>query len=335
MKPALNVGALFDVLVRLRAANADALLTLFFDVHRVPRRTAMRRLSELVRDGFLGHLRLEGTRCVYHLTAKGLAASSTAARAKDWIRRPPAPRQADYCWLRSSLIAALTRDGWNVGRSWLHQHHLHAHLIAGIGAKLDQVGRSAPHAMRATYEGIRKDDGLTPMWRSSCAACRWRGDPRVAVAKCGRCGGATTNVYTQAFFRCTGCPFVADEVRSHRDQDGACCFARMRECDPLPFDVAFRHGEVMILFIDKPSRPVERQIRELPLFWIDQPRVSIVVRSADADSRFDSASKAWVTMGARHRALLHAFSPKGYFSFLRDRMTLIDYRPEIQLRFAR
>lgn len=335
MKPALNLGALFDVLVRLRAANADALLTLFFDVHRVPRRTAMRRLSELVRDGFLAHVRLEGTRCVYHLTAKGLAASNTAARATDWIRRAPAARQADYCWLRASLVASLTRDGWNVGRSWLHQHHLHAHLINRMKAMLNKAGRSAPYTMRATYESIRKDDALTPMWRSSCASCRWRGEPRVAVAKCGCCGGTTTAVYTQAFFRCTGCPFVADEVRSHRDKDGARCFAVMRECDPLPFDVGYRNGEVMILFVDNPSRPLERQIRELPLFSIDQPRVSIIVRSADADSRFDAASKTWATMGARHRALLHAFSPKGYFAFLRDRMTLIEYRPEIQLRFAR
>ena len=331
----VDVVDLFDVLVALRAANADALLALFFEKRRIPERTAMRRLADLVRRGFLGHVRLDGTRCLYHLTTKGLATSRHHASATDWIRRPPPRRQADYCWLRAALIAALAREGWDVGRSWLHQHWLHQYLVEAQRRVVARArGHDARHAQR-TLDGIAADESLVPMWRA-CCSCGWRGEPRAHTAACERCRAKVERKYTQRFFKCTGCAFTSDEVRSHRDGDGARCVAELREADPLPFDVAFRGSEVLVLLVDNPSRQLEVQFRELPIFWTDAPRLPIIVRSADPDSRFDAAAGTYATKGARHSALLRLISGRvAALSFLPERLRLIDFKPRVQLRFVR
>jgi hypothetical protein len=337
--PAHELAGLFDVVARLRAVNADALLALFFEPRGIPKRTAMRRLAELVRERFLAHVRLEGTRCIYHLTAKGLAASTSRERVTHWIRRPPAPRQADYCWLRSALVASLTREGWDVGRTWRHQLALRQHVVGGLKKLIDNRLRgNALMVARAHYENARTLQMFTPIWRAICATCGWRGDPGRAVDVCGRCGREPTPLYSKQFFRCTGCGYVADEVRSHGfRKKGGSCVATMRETDPLTFDVAFRGDEIIVVFIDNPSRPFEEQFGEIPFVHCEEGRIRLpfVARSADADSRFDLKSGKWATIGSRHRALLRELAGKGRFLYMPDRVTVIDYRPDIQLRFVR
>jgi hypothetical protein len=131
---------LFVLLTTLRAANAKSLFELFFKRRKVPWRTAMRRLHQLVAEGYLGHLRLDGARCVYHLRTPALSTSARLrSRSISSTTDPPPEQQAMYCWLRSTLWASLSEAGYTIGQSANDLHALRRYMLDTMTASLDAM----------------------------------------------------------------------------------------------------------------------------------------------------------------------------------------------------
>lgn len=341
-----ELEALFVLLAKIRAANADSLFTLFFAKHGTPRRTAMRRLAWLVAGGYLAHRRLfDSTRAIYFLTAKTLRAfPSVRTRAvTDTVRQPPPPRQAAFCWLRAMIFAALVGDGFTIGRGSTEQSFLRRRLVDEQVARVEAMNARARSAFdrEAVFAAdvlkkLRRSPLLTPLFRNRCGSCGWTGAPSEAVSACPRCKRATEARVSDLFFRCADCGFVSDEASVHRRADGkGRCSGTMVLADPLPFDVAWRSVggkvELFIVLVDDPSRAIEAQFRDLPIDVEGQPHLPLLVRSADLDSVYDATARKWAAMGARHAVLMRDLNPHGRCSWFASRVELIDYRPDLQL----
>lgn len=304
---------LFMFLAEVRAANAESLHVLFFAAKGVPFRTMMRRLAALVKTKHLARMRLRGSRSIYRLTAKSFALVRAKRPASNEIlRRRPAERQADYCWLRSCLCASLTKDGYCVGRTTEAQVTLRRSLL---DAPRPLIGNDALALLVAqrTGEELRAHPALRPVFRCTCAQCGWRGRLMESAKICPRCRKATETSLAKEVFKCAACESLRDRLGVHEDprRRDAVCGGALKRIDPLPFDVAWRkrggRREVLIVFIDNPSRSLEAQLAELPLGIDGQPRVDVILRSVDPDSQLGSDGKTWLSVGLRHRALLRAF----------------------------
>ena len=129
-------------------------------------RTAMRRLHDLVDAGFLAHVRLDGARCVYHLTPKALGVSAEIEKwARPSLATTPPDRQAMYCWLRSSMWAALTADGWRVGNDGHALFALRRFLIDTLEAGL----AANPRRRRAPAHGLEPEGHARVRRARACA----------------------------------------------------------------------------------------------------------------------------------------------------------------------
>lgn len=309
---------LFLLLAELRAANAESLHTLFFAPQKIPFRTMMRRLADLVAARYLSRARLRGSRSIYHLTAKSLEMVSTRRLgASEMLRRRPRGRQAEHCWLRGCYRAALKKDGFTVGRSNDEILELRRHLIDQAVARVGQA-KEAFEQMRleTALHLLRTHKHLLPIFRDVCDHCQWQGRLSKPSVACERCKNPTRRKIARDVLKCRSCGAFRDRIGRHEDRrkKGAECNGRLRVVDALPFDVAWRkrdgRRELVILFIDNPSRPLKAQLAELPLGIDGQPLVSIIVRSVDPDSRIDPTGKGWLSIGPRHRALLRAFQKR-------------------------
>lgn len=307
---------LFMLLAQIRGANAESLHALFFAPRKIPFRTMMRRLADLVAAGHLARARMRGSRSIYHLTSKSLAMVATRRPGvSEILRRRPRGRQADHCWLRSAYWAALKRDGFNVGRGMDELLTLRRWLIDEQAAQLARTSAGTMERVRGetAMHMLRTHPHLQPVFRFVCDACAWRGRLSKFVDACARCAKPPRCRTASTLLACVTCGAVRDGLGEHTDRrdSGKACSGRLRVVDALPFDVAWRRRggrfEVLILFVDNPSLPLKAQIAELPLGMDGQPKVSIILRSVDPDSCVGASGKGWLSVGARHRALLAAF----------------------------
>lgn len=328
---------LLVLLSTLRGASGDALCTLYFD-RAVGRAAAYRRLKELVANAVLAHQMLPDARSIYRLTRRALALSPRVrARSTDSARRPLADHDAEYSWLRASVWAELVKAGWVVGRG---RDELLAVRRFLVDEQLRRAGTGA--AAARVLAALRAEPRLTPLFRARCATCALEGPLGVALSQCPRCRGRVEQVLAERRFECRKCGSVSDRDGPHdmKSRADRRCTAALREADHLAFDVAWRTSggtrEVMLVFVDDPSRDLFDQLRLLPLRIAGQPRVPIILRTTDPSSVFNRAKGTWISKGERHRALLRAFSDAGdkhAFPFATT-ASVVEPKPELQLRLS-
>lgn len=327
---------LLVLLATLRAASGDALYALHFE-RALGRAATFKRLKSLVAHGVLARQQIGDARSVYRLRRRALSLSPRLrVRAGDAARGPLADHDANYCWLRGSLWAALTKEGYAVGRGRDELLALRRYLVD------EQAKRAHGTNAARVLDALRADPTLTPLFRSRCTTCTFEGPLATTLKACARCRGRVEHTLADRRFECRKCGHVSDRDEPHDigARSGRRCKGALREVDHLPFDVAWRISsgarELMLVFVDDPSRDLFEQLRELPLRIAGQPRVPIVLRTTDLASVFDRANMAWVSKGERHRALLRAFSDAGdkhAFPFATT-AEVVDVSPELQLRLS-
>lgn len=333
---ALAHEGLFVVLTTLRAANANSLIELFFRKKGVPRRTAMRRLAELVKAGYLERVRVDGARWIYHLTAKALELTPRLqGLGHTTLHAPPPPRQAAYCWLRSSLWASLEKDGYTVGQNGSALHALRRFFVDSL---LDLLRVAAAAHERDVLNGalqfLRASEALKLPAGDACSRCAWSGVVRDGVARCPTCKSATKKVLVEHHLRCRICKAIVSDASVHAHgtplHADKGCGGALREVGVIPYDIAWRRigdrNEVILLVVDNPSRSVEAVVDELPFVCFEQPVVPMILRSTDPHSRFDRTAKKWAAVGQRRAELMKAFGEKGRG----DSVILLDYRDDLQ-----
>lgn len=337
---ALAHEGLFLLLTTLRAANAESLCELFFKKQQVANRTGKRRLKDLVAAGYLAHVRLDGARQIYHLTAKALALTERLQlRAYDTLCVPPADRQAMYCWLRSALWASLSADGYTVGQSGDELHMVRRLLVDSAKRELAKVGAELRADHARVLEELRTSTALKVPVCDACTRCPWRGSLQSARERCPSCHGSTKQAVVQELHRCRTCGAVIAlpgaggahvEPLSERP-----CTGKLREIGVVPYDVAWRIAGgrlvVALLFVDNPSRSIEAQVDELPIVCFGQARIPVVLRATDPHSSFDREAMVWATVGRRHAEVTKAFGEKG----LGESVMLVEHAPKLQAYFVR
>ncbi|HUQ50693.1 MAG TPA: hypothetical protein VM692_00640, partial [Gammaproteobacteria bacterium] len=321
---------LFRVLAEIRAASADSLDELFFQrvFLKQCRRSTNGMLARLVEEGFLARMDLKQARVIYHLTRKSLATIEVAGiHVPETLRRPPTDELGQVFWLRASLRAEHSRLGFTVGRGPREAYALRRFLI-------DSVERSA--ASRALLAELRADPALCPPMTDGCERCGFIAAYGAARAMCPRCANITSPVPLGRAFKCATCDVIAATPGPHGR-----CTALMRELECLPVDVAWRKvGErydVRIVFVDNPVHGLRAQLEKLPVQHMDQPKVPILLRSADPESRYDRGNAAWASKGPRHQLLDAAFSEEGLNDLwpIESTTRVIDVRPDLQLYVLR
>ena len=341
--------SLFLRLGDLRAAPSAALYTL-----ELSKRYssiwggAGAHLARLVEQKYLARYGIAGTRYrVLHLTRKALDAfPSVGARFSEHVGRTPTDEVAARGWIRSSLLAALVSDGFVVGRDLKALTALRRHLIdrqEALIAERSAQGASV-RAEAVVRDALRASHRLRPHIAAYCDAC---GVVEALDSPKGQCScGATLRreIVTEPW-RCSKCEHVATVTEPHlvlrEDIENERlvrlpveCRGTLRPSPYLPFDVAYRAGDLLVVLADDPCRSIRSQLRELPLRVPGQPRLKLVLRHADDASLFDPETKTWVVRGPRLRQLEHAFNPRGasvLFPFW-ETADVLDYRPELQFR---
>lgn len=338
---ALAHEELFALLTTLRAANGGSLVQLFFRKRKVAHRTAMRRLAALVAAGYLGHVRLDGGRWIYHLTEKALALTPRLRLlGHRTLCVPPTERRAMGCWLRAALWASLVKDGYSVGQDG---SALHALRRFHVDALLDRVKSATTAADRASadwlLQAVRTSEALKFPVRAACGRCGWRG-PAFGALRCPSCKAATSQEIVEHQFRCRVCDVVVQDASVLKSDgavlhDGKPCDGALRQTGVVPYDIAWRKKgeryEVILLVVDNPNRSIQDEIDELPFVCFGQESTPLILRSTDPHSRYDRKAKTWATVGERRAELVKAFGEKG----LGDSLILLDYRPELQAYFHR
>jgi hypothetical protein len=297
--------ALFILLANLRAANAASLFELYFKPTKTPLRTAMRRLSDLVDAGLLANLRLDGARRVYHLTEKALALPVMEKWAHASLATRPPDRQAMYCWLRSALFAALTADGWRVGNDTSALFALRRCCIDALEDARSEANQDRQRAwLSKTLDEMRASPALSVTQIEQLVGHRWR---------CRACGAArVTREHANAVTR-------------------APCAGKLRAVPATPLDIAWRARgkayEAMVLFIDNPSLPLDRQLEDLNAVCFGEPSIKVIVRATDPRSEFDREGLRWSIVGRRHAELNKALGVDGA---LHTKIVVVDYQPALQ-----
>lgn len=331
---------LFALIAELRAPSPAHLHALFFSpVLRVHASSAYRRLQTLAARGYVAHGCVAGTQRRYvHLTKKGLLAFPSVARAfSENVRKPPPPDVAAYGWQRAALHAALVDDGYRVGRGIDALLALRRSLVDEQQACVAAASPTERDAALNTLRTIRASPLLTPLMSLACGACGRAAPSAPQDASCPGCGGAIRQVVVRQPLACERCGAIAEDPGAH---DATGCDGAMRPRPYLPFDVAHRRvggvRDVVVVFVDNPYRSLERQLQELPLRFLGQPRVKVILRASDDESIWDETAQCWAHMGPRLRRLLRAFSEFGrvqHFPYWRS-AEVVTYRPELVLRTA-
>lgn len=336
-EPAADYEELFELLAELRGATAAQLHDLYFRRHSrsttVTLRAVRDRLNRLVEHGYLTRFGLpDSHQQLIHLTEKGRTQfPAVAAAYGDQVRKVPSVDVATWAWQRSALWACLVADGWNVGGGLPALLALRRHL-------LDHLSASVARSRDAAMAEIRRAPELAPAFVWRCGGCDWQSTRDVRQpAKCPMCAASPLKqVPIEHIWRCTKCGVTATGPTS--DAHGSCP-GRFRRQRYLRFDVAFqkRAGappDVMLLLVDNPLRSIESQLMDLPLRFLDQPKLKVIIRPSDDDTIYDANSGTWATKGRRFRALLDAFSPHDnprLYPFWVS-AEVITYRPEVVLR---
>ena len=325
---ALAHEELFVLTTTLRAANAASLYEMFFKRKKVAHRTAMRRLHELVDAHYLGHLRLDGARWIYHLTPKSLDLTPRLRlRAHASLAVAPPDRQAMYCWLRSSLWAALMTEGWTLGRSGRELQAVRRFLLDGLNERLKRAPQDRVTIAETSRE-LRAADGLRVPFIATCSPCSWTG----TNMRCPNCRTPAKTRLLDARVVCRACSTPAGTLASRCSK----CGSETREDDVVPYDIAWKrtgaHYDVVILLVDDPSLSVKAQLDALPFFSSLQPRLWMILRSTDPHSIFDRREMKLLSVGRRRAELVAAFADGGDAA---PHAKVLDYRPDLQAYFAR
>ena len=311
----------------LRAASPDALEELFFKraFPNQSTRNVKRMVAALVDEGYLAKMRLPHARLVYHLTRSSLATFAEAGfEVPETLRRPPTAEVGGRSWLLSNLRAELARQAFHVGRGPPAAYALRRFLLG------------APGLDRALAAAVRANPMLSPPMTDGCVRCGYRAPFGARRSTCPTCGTGTRPRPLDAWFECVGCKAIAAAPGPH----GRCALP-MREIDCLPADVAWRKRDgrydVRLLFVDHPARSLGAQLAELPLRHLGAPRVPVILRSTDPDSRYDRKSHAFAVKGPRHQQLERTFLEDGFDETLplSKTTTLVEVLPDLQLHIMR
>ena len=293
------------------------------------------RTARLMTLGLRQRTRIAGLQAVaYLLPGKCRRATSVTAAMSEQVRRVPAPDVAFWSLKRAALWSALAADGWLVGCGAREQLALRRSLVDRQKRRIQAAAGSAQEAAMKVLAALREHAMLSPPFELRCPRCGkgyGRSPNAGRVCDCG--AGLQAAVITRAArCRCGDVVNLDDAVQLERHQ-ASCGDASLRLAS-LPFDVAVRKSEVMLLLVDEPRRSVFAQVNQLPLRILGQPRLNIVLRPSDDDSLWDATERRWLQRGRRYRLLERLFSTdhvQGQFPFSTT-ATVVDYRPETALR---
>lgn len=330
-----HAPATLGLVARLRCAGPKHIHHLAYG-SSVPDRTADHRTSRLVSLGLLQRRRVTGLNAVaYFLTEKGRRSTPLTSSMSEQVRRVPAPDVAFFALQRAALWTALVADGWKVGCGAREQLAVRRSLVDRQKVRVEAMPEGAVKVTASkVLAAIRTHPLLSPAHELRCEQCGAVDKRRSnrAVCDCGRPLKASI-VENAATCRCGQVVNVDDDVQvQHHAQ--LCGPGLLRLLSPLPFDVATRGNEVMLLLVENPRRSVTTQVDELPLSILGQPRLSVVLRPSDDDSLYDAAASRWLQKGKRFRLLERLFSDdhvEGHFPYSTT-ATVVDYRPETSLR---
>jgi hypothetical protein len=319
--------SLFRLFRSLRAASVEALHWLWFSgaFPGQSTRTTGRMVEALLDEGFLARMPLTQGRGICHLTRRSLATfEQDGVAVPETLRRPPTVEIGGYLWLLSNIRAAHVRGGFNVGRGPREAHALRRFLL--------DAGSQTP---RHVLDSVRAKHALSPLMVFGCE-CGFRADVGARVASCPRCKRATTPFPANAKYECAGCGMITSTSGPHRG-----CVRAMREVDALPCDIAWlnvgRRYEVRLLFVEQPTQALGAQLAKLPLMHVGAPKVPVVLRSTDPDSRYDRKRHEWAVKGPRHQQLERTFTESGFDEALpfSKTATLVDALHDLQLHILR
>jgi hypothetical protein len=335
---------------QLRAASVAQLHELFFKGHflqgegtPLSLRSTYSRVSTLQKHGYLKNYAITGTpHVVVHLTEKArLSFPRVAAAFGHTVRRPPTDDIAAWAFTRSSLWAALSADGFCVGRDLRAMMALRRNLVDRQRARLDVFSGPKLVLAERTLQELRASPMLSPLTFVTCTVCGRRGKIGVGNAKapCPACGGALKDEVVLHPHECSACGYVGAKAEPHRHRASRMpCTGIMKERSYLPFDVAYKAEgtsyEVLLPVVDNPMRSIQKQLLELPLRFLGQPRLKVVLRPSDDDSVFDVDRGSFAIIGTRFRQLIRAFSPHenpSDFPYWKS-AEVITYRPELSFR---
>lgn len=319
--------SLFRMFRWLRGASVEALHELWFKgaFPGQSTRTTGRMVRALIDEGFLARMRLPHARMICHLTRSSLATFDAAGIAvPETLRRPPTVEIGGYLWLLSNIRAEHVRGGFTVGRGPRDAYALRRFLLD-----------SAKETKRHVLDAIRANPALTPMVVAGCD-CGFRADFGANVSACPKCRHATRWLPASAKYECAGCKAVADKPGAHRG-----CSLAMREVDALPVDVAWTklggQYDVRLLFVEQPTRTLGAQLAELPLMHVGAPKVPVLLRSTDPDSRYDRKRHEWAVKGPRQQQLERTFMERSFDASLpfSETATVVNALADLQAHILR
>ena len=297
----------------------------------VPMSTVGLDLKNLVKRGLCQHFESEhvasDTYGLAHGAAKVLPVAS--ALTTSW-RLKPAPETAFYLLQRAALWSALTKDGWTVGNGSRARMALRRSLVDRQRAVVDREQGKAKEVAANVLARLRASPDLLPHAEMRCA-CGFVTRPN-AHQRCPQCQGTLTVALIESAAQCS-CGAVVDLEHPPSVLEHKAC-GHWRLLPTLPFDVADKAGEVMLLLCDNPRASLTKQAEALPLRLLGQPRLSVVLRPCDDSSLYDAVRKRWVMRGPRLRLLERLFSDNhlaGHFPYATV-ADVVEYRPETQLR---
>jgi hypothetical protein len=299
-------------------------------------RAAQARTARMVTLGFLQRTRPRGLNSIaYFLTEKGRQATPLTAAMSEQVRRVPAPDVAFCALQRASLWASLVADGWAVGCGVREQLALRRDLVDRQKMRVDAAIGSAKDSAARVLSALRAHPALSPAFEVGCSSCGLGyAQVRRASALCDCGSKLTATVITNAGqCRCGQTVNVDDSAQVDRHRKN-CGPTAVRLTAPLPFDVATRAGEVVLLLVEDPRRSIFAQVADLPLRVLGQPRLPVILRPSDDDSLYDASARRWLQKGKRYRLLERLFSEEhvdGHFPFSTT-SKVVDYRPETALR---
>lgn len=347
---------LFMLLGELRCASVAQLHELFFKplVARASQSLSLRstynRIATLQKHGYLKSYAITGTpHVVLHLSEKArLTFPHVASAFGHTVRKPPTNDIAAWAFTRAALWAALTADGFTVGRDLHALLALRRNLVDRQRAQVEALSGPERVLAERTLEELRSAPLLSPLAFVSCEACGRRGKVGVGSTKmpCPSCAGALRSELVAVPHQCAACGYVGAKPEPHKNPSTrAPCPGLMKQRPYLPFDVAYKKGkgdgdsyEVLLPLVDNPMRSIQKQLEELPLRFLGQPRLKVILQPSDNDSIYDLDSGSFTVIGPRFRQLIRAFcpneDPRAAFPYWKS-AEVITYRPELAFRTVR
>lgn len=344
---------LFMLLGELRCASIAQLHELFFKPlltrasQSLSLRSTYNRIATLQKHGYLKSYAITGTpHVVMHLSEKArLSFPHVASAFGHTVRKPPTNDIAAWAFTRAGLWAALTSDGFTIGRDLRALMALRRNLVDRQRARLELLSGPERAEAERTLQELRSAPLLSPLAFVRCKECGRRSKVGVLNTNvpCPSCAGALKSELVAVPHQCAACGYVGPKPEPHKNSSTrAPCLGLMKERQYLPFDVAFKKEgssyEVLLPLVDNPMRSVQKQLEELPLRFLGQPRLKVILQPSDDDSIYDLDLGSFTVIGPRFRQLIRAFSPnedpRAAFPYWRS-AEVITYRPELAFRTVR